>query len=76
MYLSIYMKMKSRTVKQETSIHRGTFSNFDTVDDNVKGYEGIDYTSVYKKHIDIDHDCIESYQRREFIPGRKGFWKV
>lgn len=76
MYLSIYMKMKSRTVKQETSIHRGSFSNFDTVDDNVKGYEGIDYTSVYKKHIDIDHDCIESYQRREFIPGRKGFWKV
>ena len=68
--------MKSRTVKQETSIHRGSFSNFDTVDDNVKGYEGIDYTSVYKKHIDIDHDCIESYQRREFIPGRKGFWKV
>ena len=76
MYLSIYMKMKSRTVKQETSIDRGSFSNFDTVDDNVKGYEGIDYTSVYKKHIDIDHDCIESYQRREFIPGRKGFWKV
>ena len=42
MYLSIYIKMKSRITKQESTSHRGTFSNFDTVDDNVKGYEGID----------------------------------
>lgn len=65
-----------RSVKQETTTYRSTIPNFDTVDDNVKAYCGIDYNAVYKKKKDIDMESLEQYQRREFIPGRKAFWKV
>lgn len=66
----------NRIVKQESTSYKSTIPNFDTIDDSVKAYGGLNYDLVYKKKKDVDSELLERYQRREFIPGRKAFWKV
>ena len=60
-----------RVVKQESS-YDTTIPSFPTVSDDVKAFDGIDYSKVYKTKADVSprpHD-------RNFIPNRRIFWKV
>ena len=41
----------------------------------MKAFGGYDYCSVYKKSQDIDENVITQYQKKEFIPNRRLFWK-
>lgn len=60
-----------RAIKQEVSYDTSAPS-FPTVSDDVKAFDGIDYSKVYKTKEDVGlrpHD-------RDFIPSRRIFWKV
>ena len=57
-------------IKQEVSYDTSTPS-FPTVSDDVKAFDGLDYSKVYKTKEDVGlrpHD-------RDFIPSRRIFWK-
>lgn len=62
--------------KQVATTFKSSIPAFPTIGDDVKAFGGYDYCSVYKKPKDVDEAMITRYEKKEFIPSHRLFWKV
>ena len=62
--------------KQSSSGYKNAIPAFPTIGDDVKAFGGYNYSMAYKEPKDLDELSIRQYERKEFIPSHRVFWKV
>lgn len=62
--------------EQSSSTYKNAIPAFPTIGDDVKAFGGYNYNLAYKEPKDLDELSIRQYERKEFIPSHRVFWKV
>ena len=74
--MDVSFVMTCSAAKPSASTYKSAIPAFPTIGDDVKAFGGYNYNKAYKEPKDLDELSILQYERKEFIPSHRVFWKV